>query len=60
MVRVRGLQTGTGECLVDVARDRAGLVDLKIVVNECRHVFERVKRQIALRDIGRGLTSIRR
>jgi len=50
--RVPGLETRTRECLVDVARDRAGLVDLKVVVNECRHTFEGVKRQIAFRDIG--------
>src|SRR5258708_20466002 len=29
MGRVAWLETGTGECLVDVTRDRAGLVDLK-------------------------------
>ena len=52
IARVRGLETRTRECLVDVTRDRAGLVDLKVVVNECRHAFEGVKRQIDFRDIG--------
>ncbi len=52
MARVRGLEAGTRECLVDVACDSAGLVDLKVVVNECRHTFERMKRQIAFGGIG--------
>jgi hypothetical protein len=52
MARVGGLETRTGECLVDVTRNRAGFIDLKLVLNQGRHALEGVKRQIALRDIG--------
>ena len=56
MAWVGRLKAGTRECLVDVACDRAGLVDLKVIVNECRHTFEGMKREIASR--AKGLTSI--
>ena len=51
-VRLGGLQTGTRECLVDVTRDRTGLLDLKAVVNECGYALEGVKREVAFRNIG--------
>ena len=52
MARVGGLETGARQCLVDVARDRAGLVDLKAVVDRPA-TLEGMQRRIAFRDVGR-------